>query len=1048
MDALMKKMIEKVKKYEQTYSPYLYNRVAELECEIFETDEMFTSVPNTDGWVRIKKGGTFGHECGYAWFKSEFIVPDHMAGKQLWICPEISASESLLFINNKPEGLFDWSKDILDSKYRLHNIQLLTRNAVAGERYNIALESYCGHTIHGTMPFENAGKINTFYPTYFTHTFKGIFIAELDSVVERFVYDIKTLLQIYLSLPDSDYKKWDAYNAIQQIYKVVPQMPWEVEDEIWRASLAKASDIMAPVLTSDTPINLAKKNAAYIGLVGHSHLDTAWMWPVKETIRKAARTFSNALNVMDNYPYYTFIQSSVLYLDWMRKYYPDIFEEIKLRTNSKQWEPNGGSWIECDCNIVGGEFLIRQFLRGQRFLREHLGYEADTFWLPDTFGYSAAIPQIMKGCNLKYFLTTKLSWNDTNEFPYDTFVWRGIDGTEVLVHFNLMHCWPDFETVVNAEQQIKHKDVTNMKLVAYGFGDGGGGPSYSMMKMAERTLALDCGPECEQTTVSGFMNRLEKTAKNLPVYDGELYLELHRGTLTQMHEIKRTNRKAEIAIRNMEILNSQLNALYQFPLNEERQHLIDTVLLNQFHDILPGSSIQPVHELALQQNSEVIGKANKHIELMLSKQCSKTDDYITVYNPLSWCTFRQIVIDDGGKAPVGKPYQKYVDLYGQRKLAIGEVSIQPFEAVSIRMKDGYEMQDNSPFIYDGANLTTPFAHIRFNENGYISSLIDRQTGRELVKDQLKPLNQFLCGEDIPLLWDNWDLDYDQELKMEPQNTLISRKVASDGKLQFRIRSAYKIGNSSEIVQDMVFYSDTPRIDFETKINWKEKHSLLKTSFNVNLRSSRSRSEIQFGYIERNTHRNTQIDKARFEFCNHKWTDISETRFGVALLNDCKYGISVLDTDMRLTLHKGGCRPDPSGDMGEHYVLYSLLPHVGGFSAKSVIYPAYELNIQPLQVKGKLERELKSLLCVDADNVIVESVKPAEDGDGVIIRLYEAEGTWSSVTVKLNEVFQKAYETNMLEDVIEELPLAGSKLQLQFKPFEIKTIKVCLYKGTP
>ena len=298
------------------------------------------------------------------------------------------------------------------------------------------------------------------------------------------------------------------------------------------------------------------------------------------------------------------------------------------------------------------------------------------------------------------------------------------------------------------------------------------------------------------------------------------------------------------------------------------------------------------------------------------------------------------------------------------------------------------------------------------------------------------------------MWDNWDLDYDQELKMEPQNTLISRKVASDGKLQFRIRSAYKIGNSSEIVQDMVFYSDTPRIDFETKINWKEKHSLLKTSFNVNLRSSRSRSEIQFGYIERNTHRNTQIDKARFEFCNHKWTDISETRFGVALLNDCKYGISVLDTDMRLTLHKGGCRPDPSGDMGEHYVLYSLLPHVGGFSAKSVIYPAYELNIQPLQVKGKLERELKSLLCVDADNVIVESVKPAEDGDGVIIRLYEAEGTWSSVTVKLNEVFQKAYETNMLEDVIEELPLAGSKLQLQFKPFEIKTIKVCLYKGTP
>lgn len=1039
MDTTMKKMIEKVKRYDGTYRKYLFDKVAELECEIFETKGTFTTVPNVDSWTKIKKEGTWGQEFGYAWFKSRFTVPESLAGKQLWIFPETSASESLLFINNKPEGLFDYHNRLSNPKLRLHDIHLLTQEAKPGEMFDIALEAYTGHTQHGEMPFNNAGDINGCYPPYFIRTFNGISIVVIDAVVDKFIYDFKTLLQIYLSLPDSNYKKWDAYNIIQHVYEIVPQMPWEIEKDIWHSNLVEAIDLMNPILTAEAT---NKDNAAFIGLVGHSHLDTAWLWPVKETLRKAARTFSNALNIMDSYPDYTFIQSSVLYLDWMKKHYPDIFHEIQMRTKEKRWEPNGGSWIECDCNITSGEFMIRQFLRGQRFLRDNLDYQADTFWLPDTFGYSAAIPQIMKGCNLKYFLTTKLSWNDTNAFPYDTFTWRGIDGSEVLTHFNLMHCWPDLETVVEAEKQIKYKDVTNMKLVSYGYGDGGGGPSYSMMKMAERTLALDCGPKCENTTVSAFMNRLASTAKNVPIYDGELYLELHRGTLTQMHDIKRTNRKAELAIRNLEILNTHLNALYQVPLIEEYQELIDTILLNQFHDILPGTSIQCVHELAVQQNTAVIDKAQNYLDLLLSGQCRNNDDYITVYNPLSWVTSRQIVVEDERKVPADKPYQRFVDMRGRAKIAIGDVQIQPFAAAGIKMANELTSPKNEDrFIYDGQNLTTPFAYIRFDENGYLSSLVDKQTGRELVKDAFKPLNQFLCGEDIPMLWDNWDIDYDQALKMQPQNSLLCREIISNGVLQFRIRSTYQIGRLSKLVQDMVFYADTPQIDFETMIDWKDKHSLLKTSFNVNVHASSSRSEIQFGYIERNTHKNTDLDKAKFEFCNHKWTDISETRFGVTLMNDCKYGISVTDSDMRLTLHKGGCRPDPSGDFGEHFVVYSLLPHADGFNAESVIRPAYELNIQPLKVKGEPIKELKSLLRVDAGNIIVESIKPAEDGDGVVLRLYDSEGTWTSAVVHLSDIFIKAYATNMLEDVIEEIPLINSKMSLQFKPFEIKTIKL-------
>ncbi len=748
---------------------------------------------------------------------------------------------------------------------------------------------------------------------------------------------------------------------------------------------------------------------------------------------------------MQQYPEYRFVQSSAYHLEMMRRHYPELFKQIQEAVKTGRYEPNGAVWVECDCNITSGESMVRQFLWGQKYTQKYFDFTSDCFWLPDTFGYSAAIPQIMKGCNVDYFLTTKLSWNDTTTFPYETFNWEGIDGTNVLVHFNTTHNWPEPQTLIHRTEgrgqvnSLQQKTVSDERLVSYGFGDGGGGPQFEMIEMAKRCKDLDGCPKAYHTSVSEFMQNLEKNVVNPNTYAGELYLELHRGTLTNQHQIKRNNRKAEIAIRNAEILTvAKAVKENQVASDEKIRPLLETLLVNQFHDILPGTCIQTAHEQSHRETTAVIENATALIHE--NAPGDARTDKVSIINTLSFDMNDVVYVDGNQSFDLSDEVKQQVirDIDNNEKVAVVGLNLPALSSTVVSYGEN-KVLNKSSFTLKDNMLTTPFAEIEFNEKGYISSYIDCSNGRQLVDKNGYAFNTFLFAEDVPSAWDNWDFDADCQMKFKDSAILLNEEIIADGVAQLRIRRTYQLSELSSIKQDMIFHAHTPRIDFETIIDWNDKRRFLKTAFDTTILSRQARHEIQFGYVQKPTTRNTESEQAMFEVVNHKYTDLSETKYGCAILNDCKYGISVEGSHMRLSLHKGGIRPDPRGDAGKHKVTYSFLPHNEAFGADSVIKPAYIANYAPIIVNGSYD--MPTLLTVDAPNVIVEAIKPCEENEkAFIVRLYEAEGTYANANINLGIPASKVEETNLLEEVKDIIPYAKG-MKLSFKPFEIKTVKI-------
>lgn len=1030
IDKQFGKVLAKTKRMENTYDGLIFRQVREIPFELFITEKHLRKPPEDVAYSPVKHGDVWGGEYLSGWFRARLPVDGSLSGRKLYLTARTGALETLLFINGVPGGVYA-SKVVVNSRGNHHTL-LLTNGEEEGKLLDIALEGYCWYNETGTQPFD--------VPEHSDRrvTYDGIFLTEMRGEVKDFVIELRILNQLSESLPD-DYRRAQVQNCLQEVYGIVPQKPEEYGEDEWTEALRRARAVMKPVLEAKNP-----QSAPYAGLIGHSHMDTAWLWTIDETIRKCARTYSNALSLMRQYPEYTFFQSSTYHSEMMRREYPAIFSEMKQRVEEGRYEPNGGVWVECDCNLVSGESLIRQFLWGQRWSKKYFNYRSDTFWLPDTFGYSSAIPQIMKGCDIRYFLTTKMSWNDTNTFPYDTFYWRGTDGSEVLTHFNVIHCAPDAATLVGKivgnpnrpdDKPVLYKRVNDCRLISYGFGDGGGGPSYDMVETAIRLGDVEGCPKASHTTVSKFMDRLRDTSKDIPVYSGELYLELHRGTLTGKAEIKRNNRKAEIALHDLDFAAALAFADKKpYPSTHD---LYETLLVHQFHDILPGTAIQEVNDRTIRAVGGMIRQADGAFDTLMS---SGKGTGMALVNTLSW-TRKEAYVPDGGLKPKGSRSQAVTDPQGNRKLYVENVEIPALSCTEFEAEPAKD-EGGSSFRYDGNRLVTPCLTAVFDENGGIASLVDRASNRELRRKGGYPLNTFLLTEDVPLGWDNWDIDADAMAMLRPAASLEKREAVCDGKLQLRLRSVYSIGKNSTITQDMVFYANNPRIDFETVIDWDEKHRLLKTGFDLDVLTDAARHEIQFGYVLRNTFKRNRYEQAMFEVLNHKYTDLSETRFGVAILNDCKYGISIDGTLAALSLIKSGTHPDLRADRGRHVFTYSLLPH-GGFSTENVVRPAYELNVPVRAVAGPAFRPEKPMAEVSAPNVIVETVKVAEDGDGVILRLYECEKSGCETDVALNFPHGRVFETNMLEEPIREIGGENGGVRLTFRAFEIKTLKVTL-----
>ena len=1030
--AQIERMLSKLKQLELTMDAYIFTKQDSITVKKFETkDQLYHAPKDKTAYKSVAKGDTWGEERSYCWFNGQYTVPAKFENTPLYIYPHFGGYEALLYVNDIPYGNFAYK--ICPTGHGNHYCDLLSLAPKANETINIDLEAYAGHFVIGCYPFEVNERKS------YNYQFDSIDICTKNQDIADFIFDLKALNGLVSAMDSYSFRRGDVINCLAEVHNVVCYSPEHTQEEVWRAALKEAREIMRPCLEAKNA-----DSAPSVGVVGHSHMDTAWLWDISETIKKCARTYSNQLALMDEFPEYTFVQSSAYHLELIRRHYPDLFVKITEKIKEGRYEPNGAVWVECDCNITGGESMVRQFLWGQKYTQKYFGFTSDSFWLPDTFGYSAAIPQIMKGSDVDYFLTTKLSWNDTTAFPYETFNWEGIDGTTVLTHFNCTHNCPEPETLINRTEgrgqvnALQQKTVSDERLISYGFGDGGGGPEFEMVEMSRRCTDLDGCPKTYHTTVSKFMKNLEKNVVNPNKFAGELYLELHRGTLTNQHQIKYNNRKAEIAIRDAEIL-TVANAIASNTVasDEEIRPLLETLLVNQFHDILPGTCIQTAHEQSTRETTQVIETATA----ITATQVKSTgdSDKISLVNTLSFDTSDVLYLDSDRCLDVDDTVcQQFItNIDGNKKLAVVGLCIPALSSKTFSFSDK-EACTNQNFTYSNEKLETPFAKIEFNKKGYISSYIDKSNCRQLVGNDYA-FNTFLFAEDVPSAWDNWDLDADIQSKFADSAELLSEEVISNGSAQLRIRREYKLSTLSSIKQDMIFHSHTPRIDFETVMDWNDKRRFLKVAFDTTILSRQAKHEIQFGYVNKPTTRNTATEQAMFEVVNHKYTDLSETQYGVAILNDCKYGISVEGGNMRLSLHKGGIRPDPRGDAGIHKATYSFLPHACGFSAESVIKPAYEANYKPVVTAGSYT--LPTLLTMQASNVIIEAIKPCEDNEkAVIVRLYEAEGTYTNTLLRVGFNHTKVEETNLLEVVKSQLN-NDDGVSLQFKPFEIKTLKI-------
>lgn len=1025
-DKQIDRLLGKMEGFIARLEPHIFVKVGELEnVEKCHVDKRYHTIPDLP-FEKAEKGSEWAGEGTYCWFRGSFTVPEALDGKTLFIKPHIGGYEALLFVNGKPFGTF--ASKIVVTSHGNHYCDMVKYAPVAGEKIDIALEYYAGHYVPGTSPFET--NVHSDY----RFAYNGADICIKDYDVQEFYFDLKTLYQLVCVLPEDSFRRAKVINTLIEVYNNVPMATEDVPME----KVVEALKAVKPVIKEA----LAAKNgdsAPEAAIIGHSHMDTAWLWHVGETVKKCARTYSNQINLMEQYPEYKFIQSSACHGDMIRKYYPELFEDIKKAVAEGRYEPNGGVWVECDCNITSGESMIRQFLWGQRFTRKYFGYTSNCFWLPDTFGYSAAIPQIMKGCAVDYFLTTKISWNDTNEFPYDTFYWQGIDGTKVFTHFNTTHHHPDVADVShNINGGIKQKGVTDKRMLTFGFGDGGGGPQFEMIEMARRIENLEGAPKTKYKLVGDFMKELEESCVSPNTYRGELYLELHRGTLTNQHTIKRNNRKSEYALRDLEIatVNDAVKKDKAAD-SSEIAPLYETLLLNQFHDILPGTCINKAHEESREQTTALIKEAKEKTAVLVKEN---DDNTITVINTLSFDRTDVLFLDlpEGIMLDARVNQQRYVDLDGNSVLLVGGVTIPAFGSVTFGLKE-YDVSFSSNFLREGNKLSAPLFEVEFAENGTISSYFDKRAGRQIVNGE--NFNTLLMAEDVPASWDNWDVDADYEMKFRNVSALVSSEVVSVGRVAYIIRNKYQISEKSTVTQDMMFFADSAEIRFDTVMDWNDNHQFLKAAFDTDVFDEFARHEIQFGYAKRPTIRNTSVEQAKFEVLNHKYSDISESRYGVAVLNDCKYGISAKDGSLRLSLHKGGNRPDYKGDTdGLHRCVYSVLPHDCGFNSESVIKPSYMLNIPVIQVMGTTKMD--ALVNVEADNCFIEAIKPCEDAEkAFIVRVYEAEGAFTNTKMKFFEGAKKISLTNMLEEELETFA-TSDEVALTFKPFEIKTIKVC------
>lgn len=1029
----------------------IYRETVEIPTfRYLEADPAAAQQPDFDDsdWADFHLMDYWGGYDKIAWFRAWVNIPPHFQGKKLALRFLVgprdgggSTAETMLYVNGQPLQAIDvW-----------HEEAWLPPEHLRQNRIFIALRSW-------------SSVLNV--PD--RRRFKLAQLNWIDEGAERLFFLADTLLKAINVMDKNDWRRVNLLTLLNDSFKYI-HFTQPRSDEYYE-SFARAAEFLGDGLRR---LEGSEANKPTITAVGHSHIDMAWLWRLGHSREKAGRTFSTVLHLMRQYPEYRFMHSSPQLYKYLQQDYPDIFKKVKARIASGEWEISGGMWIEPDTHLTSGESLIRQILYGKRYIRETFGMESNVVWLPDVFGYSWSLPQIMIKSGITAFMTTKISWSQFNRFPHDTFWWRGVDGSEILTHFittpesGTKHQYTYNGTltphhIIELWNLYQNKALNNELLHAFGWGDGGGGPTREMLEMARVLKDLPGFPRVQTGKVEPYFERLRERLKDkdVPVWDDELYLERHRGTYTSQGQNKRANRKAEILYHDAEWMGALAGILIGEQSSIDLTEGWEMLLLNQFHDILPGSSIRQVYEDSARDYDRIteIGAAALTEALwQITARIRAQQESLAVFNSLPWSRdilvalpYEEAVADKalmlgGGQA---LPTQT-VEQDGERAILVEVPQVPGYGYTTIPVSPVTQTQPNEQYriTVERNRLENQHYRIEVNERGHLTSIYDKLAEREVLAPGGVG-NVLQAFEDKPLSADAWDIDVFYQEKMQEVDNLIEAVAEETGPLRGTLRLTWQFYHST-ITQRISIYRTSPRIDFRTEIEWREQQVLLKVAFPVNIRATSATYDIQFGSIRRPTHWNTSWDWARFEVPAQKWADLSEGNYGVALLNDCKYGYDIKDNVMRLTLIKSALSPDAQADKGQHVFTYSLLPHVGDCYQGGVIEEGYNLNYPahtnfiPAQPDGTLPPQL-SLLSVEGSggSVIVETVKRAEDGDGWIVRLYEAKHErHHAVTLRFSQPIRRAAECNLIEEGDAAAQHEGSALTFAIAPFEIKTFRV-------
>ena len=1004
---------------------YLFDEYIDLNAEFCRSREPVPYRDRRQGRFQPAREGTrWGEAWDSAWFHVTTTIPKAWQGKSLALHLNFGGEALIFDAQGVPRYALTVSS-IFAEHFKKEIFQFCDC-AAGGESIDYWIETAANQHF-GQYMNEDPGLR---CPTPYGHIDPvvkylrcGIFNREL----WHLRLDVEVLLGLCDSLAEHDYRRHRIIAAINEAVDIYADNPQQAAAA--RVPLRKMLSLSATA------------SAMTVTAVGHAHIDTAWLWPVRESIRKCARTFANQLFNIEKYPDYVFGASQPQHYAFVKKHYPELYAKIKEAVKAGRWELQGGMWVEADCNLINGESMIRQFLYGKNFFMDEFGIEVTNLWLPDVFGYSAAMPQILKKSGCDFFLTQKISFNQFNKFPFNTFLWQGIDGTEILTHFppeNTYLAELNPAQLVPAQNSFSENVIADEFVSLFGIGDGGGGPKEEYIERGLRLANLEGCPKVRFGKASEAFARMQKLAPQLSKWVGELYLEFHRGTFTTQGRIKRGNRKLEQALVETEMLFSALPPA-EYPA-ESLESLWKVLLLNQFHDILPGSSIGMVYEVAEREHAEALEQCRKLNARAAEKLLTVNDNALTVFNSLSYTydlpvkipeSWRgcEVLDEDGCALPV----------QSEGNTVVVAAAIPAHSFVTLRKGRRFDAT-NGIRPLSALILENDLIRYEFSDNGGLIRGYDKEYGRDII-DSRTGGNIFKLYIDHPNRCDAWDIDYYYERQFVTGAVFSGPWHGSAGPVRQALEFKLKIGNSV-IRQTISLAAGTKRLDFDTRVDWHESRKMLRVTFNLTFDSQTAGYDIQYGFVNRPTHCNTSWDFAKFEVPAQRYADISDSDYGASLINDCKYGYKVRHSMLDMCLLRSPKYPDWTADQGEHVFSYALLPHIGRFPESMVIPQAACFNRSPRVFPGFQHGNAVLPCRIESDGISLEVIKKAEKEDCLVVRLVETRGRGSTGTLFLRAPWNAACETNLIEWQDGETRLLPDRtLPLSMSPFEIKTLKI-------